>query len=276
MVIDTSWRGRRVFISGDVEFLGHALVNELIRQGAEVVVFVPNRPTGDQLQADFRHQLHLIYGRTDNLFRLHSAMAVHEIGVVFHCAAALTRDQSAEKQELATLLQAAGLYSPHVPVVACFPSSLDHQETEVGHERLSVVRVGEVFGPGDRRGGGIVSHIARALCRGEAIGDWDGPARDFIFVRDVATACLLVAQSTVPPRGGAWIFRSGWSMTDRQMARLMEGVWNTRNPELPPFPRPDNPRGWQPNHTLREALSETLAWYHDLVAAEDHPTRRAA
>lgn len=276
MAGESWWRRRRVFITGDVAFLGRTLMSELLRQGAEIVALVPDRQTRDPLVTGYAGSVHLIYGRTDNLFRLHSAMAIHEIAAVFHCANTNTPETTTDKSEIAALLQAVRMYSSQVPVVACLPASLHSCAVELSDERLSLVRVGEVFGPGDRSADRIVPRTARALCRGESVTGADGPPRDFVFVRDVASACLLAAQPANRPALREWVFRSGWSMSDRQCAALLEEVWNNQHAVLPSFPIPENPLGWKPAYSLLTALRETLAWYHDLVVGETPPTCRAA
>jgi nucleoside-diphosphate-sugar epimerase len=252
------------------------LMSELLRRGAEVVALVPDRQTRDPLVADCAGQIHLIYGRTDNLFRLHSAMAIHEIAAVFHCANANTQENTADKHEIAALLQAVRLYSSQVPVVACLPGASHPCAEELPDERLSIVRVGEVFGPGDRSMARLVPRTARAFCRGESVTLEDVPPRDFVFVRDVVSACLLAAQPMDRPVLREWVFRSGWLMSDRQCVALMEEVWNNQHAVLPSFPIPENPLGWKPAFSPLAAFRETLAWYHDLVVGETRPTRRAA
>jgi nucleoside-diphosphate-sugar epimerase len=167
-------------------------------------------------------------------------MAVHEVTAVFHLAAC----------DAAALLQAVNLYSRRVPVVTARPSPqlslarIDGRQ----QERLSVARFGEVFGPGDRKR----AYPANATPA-------DGPARDFVFVRDAARACLLAAEASVANGPGDHTFRSGWVMTERQMAAAL------RDPsavigasDSAPL---SNPLGWAPAQTFSDALNETLAWH---------------
>jgi nucleoside-diphosphate-sugar epimerase len=169
-------------------------------------------------------------------------MAVYEVTAVFHLAAS---DPSA-------LLQAVNRYSRRVPVVTARPiPHLAIARTEDPHEeRLSVVRFGEVFGPGNRK------HF-----REESAPPTDGPARDFVFIRDAAHACLLAAETAANIGPGNYAFRSGWLLTDRQMAAAIRDVSASRTVEVPDSAPLVNPLGWQPAQSLTEALSETLAWY---------------
>src|SRR5438477_8109894 len=111
---DTSfWRGRKVLVTGCTGFLGGAVARELLARGAEVVGLINEQPAPDLIGAQ-GGRVHLVRGRTDNVFRLHSAMAVHEVSAVFHLAA---HGPFAEDRGTPAVLQAANLYSRRVPVV---------------------------------------------------------------------------------------------------------------------------------------------------------------
>src|SRR4029450_9879653 len=81
-----SWRGRRVLVTGCTGFLGGAVARELFARGAEVVGLINEQPAPNLFGAQSGH-VHFVRRRTDNVFRLHSAMAVHEVSAVFHLAA---------------------------------------------------------------------------------------------------------------------------------------------------------------------------------------------
>lgn len=249
------WRGRRALVTGVTDFLGGAVARELLAQGAEVVGLVQHRPDGELLAG-----LRLVHGRADNVFRLHSAMAVNEVTAVFHLAA---HDPFGDDRGTSALLQAVKLYSRRVPVVAARPvPQLELASTEEPSEgRLSVVRFGEVFGPGDRRLFRAVPAAAREVLRGEPAALSDAPARDFVFVRDAARACLLAAEAAANYGPGDYSFRSGWLLTERQMADAVRAVVAGRAPAVPDSAPADNPLGWKPVQTLADALAETLAWY---------------
>ena len=255
------WRGRRVLVTGCTGFLGGAVARELFAQGAEVVGLVHERPAPDLFGADQGGRVHLIHGRTDNVFRLHSAMAVHEVAAVFHLAA---HDPFAADRGTHAVLQAAKLYSRRVPVVTARP----HQPLalarpdEPSDDRLRVARFGEVFGPGDRKLFRVVPATALGLLTGAAGAvPPDGPPRDFVFVRDAARACLRAAEAAA----GDYPFRSGWLLTDRQMAAAVRDVYAAR-PVVPPDSAPvANPLGWLPEQSLDETLGATVAWYREFL-----------
>ncbi|MBN9120723.1 MAG: NAD(P)-dependent oxidoreductase [Planctomycetes bacterium] len=266
------WHGRKVLVTDCTGFLSGAVARELLARGAEVVGLVDDAPAADFFGPENDGRVHLVRGRTDNVFRLHSAMAVHEVGAVFHLAG---HEPGADRGTPA-VLQAVNLYSRRVPVVAARPLpqlALAHAEDRPD-ERLGVVRFGEVFGPGDHRLSRTVPATAINLLTGDgAPVPPDGPARDFVFVRDAARACLQAAEAGA----GEYAFRSGWLMTDRQMAAAVREAFAGRTAEVPDSAPIVNLLGWRPRQALGAALAETLGWYREFLrAGRAVPVRAAA
>lgn len=264
------WHGRRVLVTGCSGFLGGAVARELVARGAEVVGLVQTAPPPDHFGPD-PGRVRLLNGRPDNVFRLHSALAVHEISCVFHLAA---RDPFGADRATPALVQAMGMYSHRVPVVAARPfAPLGIADPEARDDRIAVARFGEVFGPGDRKPLRAVPAAALAYHAGDPGAARPGPARDFVFVRDAARALLLVAEA-VPVEGpGDYPFRSGWHLTDAKVAAAARAAAEGREPVVPDTAPPTNPLGWAPSVTLAAALAETVAWYRGRGRAA---VRRAA
>jgi nucleoside-diphosphate-sugar epimerase len=264
------WRGRRALVTGATGFLGGAVARELLAQGAEVVGLVQHRPDTELLAG-----LRLVHGRADNVFRLHSAMAVNEVTAVFHLAA---HDPFGDDRGTSALLQAVNLYSRRVPVVAArpLPALALARTEEPGEGRMSVARFGEVFGPGDRKLFRAVPAAAREVLHGEPAALTEGLARDFAFVRDAARACLLAAEAAANSGPGDHHFRSGWLLTERQMADAVRAVAAGRTPDVPDSAPVDNPLGWKPEQTLAAALTEALAWYRTHLPPTAGTLRAAA
>lgn len=250
------WRGRKVLVTGCTGFLGGAVARELFARGASVVGLINETPATNLFGSQQGGRVHLVRGRADNTFRLHSAMAVHEVAAVFHLA----------PTEPGAVLAAVNLYSRRVPVVTARPLQqlALAQAAEHRDERLGVVRCGEVFGPGDRKLFRVVPASAISLLTGEVVPlPVEGPAREFVFVRDAARACLRAAEAGP----GEYAFHSGWLMTDRQMTAAVRDACAGRPVEVPDSAPVTNPLEWQPQQSPGEALNETLAWYREFLRA---------
>lgn len=268
---DTSiWHNKRVFITGCTGFLGGAVARELLANGADVVGLVRDRSRANEFASEHAEgRFHIVHGQAEDIFRLHSAMAVYEVSAVFHLA---TTNPHA-------VVQATKLYSNRVPLVTALPlQQLALAQTHDAREAsLSVARFGELFGPGDRKLARIVPATALGLLAGQSVSPADGPARDFVFVRDAARACLQVAEDFAARGPSEYSFRSGWLLTDRQMCSALRDVLVDRAVELPESAPPSNPMNWQPAQPFAEGLNETLAWCREIVRATSFtPIRKAA
>jgi CDP-glucose 4,6-dehydratase len=269
------WPGRRVLVTGCTGLLGGAVVRELLGRGAEVVGLVRDR-AGD---AEFtRHKLagkaHVLHGRVEDTFRIHSALAVYEVGAVFHLAAG---DPNQPDRGTATVLEAVRRYDPRIPVVLAKPAGEPEVPGQPPPVPLGVARFGELFGGGDRK----VFRVVPATVVGLITGDRgapaaDGPARDFVFVRDAARACLVLADA-VARRPGVHLaeaaFRSGWALTDREMAAAVRDAFAGRVPHLPRTDAPANPLGWEPVESFPDAVGATIAWYREFLRTRFFGTR---
>lgn len=283
----TPWRGRRVLVTGCTGFLGGAVVRELLSRGAEVVGLIRDRAS----DAEFaRHRLtgrvHVIHGRVEDAFRIHSALAVYEVQTVLHLA---TADPSLLDRGTTTVLEAVRRYDPRVAVVVASPTAAPDAAARaplVPSVPVGIARFGELFGGGDRKTFRVVPATIMGLLTGDRnVPAFDSPRRDFVFVQDAARACLRLAES-VADRPGPHIedvaFRSGWSMGDREMAAAIRDVFAHRFAELALEPVAPNPLGWIPKISLTEAVAETINWYREFLRTRffgtkpSAPTHRAA
>src|SRR5439155_12013949 len=153
------WRGRRVLVTGCTGLLGGAVVQELLAHGAVVVGLVRDRAAADSFA---RHRLtgriHVVHGRVEDAFRIHSALAVYEVQSIFHLAGT---DPDRLDRGTATVLDAVRRYDARVPVVMARPSGASPLAIPPGV--LGVARFGELFGSGDRKVSRIVPATAIGL-----------------------------------------------------------------------------------------------------------------
>ncbi|MBX9628548.1 MAG: NAD(P)-dependent oxidoreductase [Gemmataceae bacterium] len=289
------WAGRRVLVTGCTGFLGSAVTGELLAAGAGVVGLVRDRAAAERFA---RHavtgRVWAIHGRAEDLFRIHSALAVHEVGAVFHLAAT---NPHRPDPGAAAVVEAVRRYDPRTPVVIARlelasggrqpPDGRTHQGADAPRSPIpvGVARFGELFGPGDRKTFPIVSATVLGLLAGNPTPPSAGDTpRDFVHVTDAARACLLLAEHLMvrpDAQRKDVTFRSGWVFTDRAMAAAVREAFAGR--AVPPTgPSPANPLGWSPATTFADALAETAAWYRKSAGprlAEPAPAdapRRAA
>lgn len=140
---------------------------------------------------------------------------------------------------------------------------------------LSILRPFTFFGPleGKHKFVPFVASKARqkepiALTRGEQI-------RDYLYVEDVASACIALAATGTPPAGGVFNVGSGQPMTLREFgnsaARAAGGDLDLMNWGARPYrldevmsvvadpSRLKAATGWHPRVTLEEGLQRTVA-----------------
>ena len=269
------WHQRSVLVTGCTGFLGGAVARELLKNGATVVGLVRDRTRAAEFSSEItKGRFRMVLGRAEDAGRLHASMVIHETSAVFHLA---DTDRG-----LAAAVRAVGLYSPQVPVITARPAadSCKHDENGSQAYRLGIARFGEVFGPRDRKRFHTIPKVIRATLSGDDPGPTSGPARDFVFVRDAARACLHLAEevlATSHPMDCE--FRTGWEFTDAAMTEMIAAAVAGQLPSAPSVV-PGNPHGWQPEIPLPDALRETVEWFKRAIASEAIPStgpiRRAA
>ena len=260
------WQGRRVLVTGCAGFLGGAVARAVLDRGADVVGLVHQSPT-DLPRYRAPGKFHTIRGRAEDTFRIYSALAVHEIDAVFHLA---TGPVFAADRVAGAVVEAVRRFDSAIPVVIAHPDDglrLAQQKVPVP---LGVARFGEVFGPGDRK----PFRTVPATLNGDSRRP-DGSPRDFVYLDDAATACLALAEALTPhPSLRDETFRSGWSLTDRQMATAVRDAIEGRPALLLAAKPQTNPFDWQPSRSFADAMTETIAWYRPAEATS--PTLRRA
>ena len=143
--------------------------------------------------------------------------------------------------------------------------------------RVSVLRIGMVYGPGQADRSKLIPSVTTALLRGE-----DPPASsgqrlvDWVFVDDVVDAFLCAAGITTRP-GTVVDICSGEPITIREtlerLTRIVGGAGSPRFGALPDRvadvaqigdPRPAAERiGWRPTTRLDDGLRRTVDWYSE-------------
>lgn len=152
---------------------------------------------------------------------------------------------------------------------------------------VCVTRCGNFFGGGDINRSRIVPGTVRSILEGKApIIRSDGTyVRDYIYVRDGATACMLLAQKMreADLLGEAFNFSYEVRLTAREMvekilalmgrADLAPVVLDEAKNEIPEqyldSAKARRVLGWRPSFGLEEGLRETIRWYEERIGREE-------
>jgi nucleoside-diphosphate-sugar epimerase len=284
----SQWRGRRVLVTGCTGFLGAAVTAELLNQQAHVIGLIRDRNMGAMFAREREAGLfHLIHGRIENTFRIHSAVAIHEVSAIFHLAHESAEpkassmpsevSQIADDRGTAAVLRAAALHHPRLPVIVAKPVNQlrilnsDVERATIPH---GIARFGELFGGTDRGMSRVVPRTIATLLARETGVAIEGSARDFVFIRDAARACLAVAEAV---GSGSYpldvTFRSGWELTEAEMTRVIGDVFAGRKPKVAFEETPANPFGWRPASSFDAAVTETIEGYRESARSRAETTR---
>jgi len=150
---------------------------------------------------------------------------------------------------------------------------------------VCVTRCGNVYGGGDLHWDRVVPGTIRSVLRGERpIIRSDGTlTRDYLYVEDIVTAYILLAERMDDPalHGEAFNFGMNDPKTTLEMVETICRVAGRKN--LEPIILDEAPNeilhqyldstkatltlGWKPAWSLEDGLRETLAWYRDFLGA---------
>ena len=294
--------GRRVLVTGGTGFIGSRLVERLGSLGADIHQAV-RRP----LPVDNAHVVDL--GDPDACLAL-----VDEVRplVVFHLASLVSGAREAglvvpmmraNEGFAVNLMAAVAQAAPHTRVVLAGSieenlggdgsvpaspyiaaklgaTSYARMFARLWDLRVTVLRIGMVYGPGQADTTKLVPSVILALLKGENPPVGSGRRLlDWVFVDDVVDAFVLAAGDSTPP-GTVVDVCSGEPITIREtLDRLTDIVGGTAAPRFGVIPdrvadiaQIGDPAaaaavmGWRPTTDLDEGLRRTVRWYRD------HPT----
>jgi CDP-glucose 4,6-dehydratase len=144
---------------------------------------------------------------------------------------------------------------------------------------IGITRFCNIYGGGDLNWSRIVPGTIRSVLRGERpIIRSDGTlVRDYIYVKDVTSAYILLAERLDDPSIKGQAFNFGLDEPKSVLEIVREIIEISDYPDLEPiilrqelkeikrqYLSSEKARkllGWRPNYTFREGLKETMEWY---------------
>jgi CDP-glucose 4,6-dehydratase len=183
--------------------------------------------------------------------------------------------------------QAALPYEETAPLLGRFPYDVSKSCADLLAQSyaatyglpVAITRCGNFFGGGDLNFSRIVPGTILSILRGEPpVIRSDGTyIRDYLYVRDGARACLVLAEQMAARdfRGEAFNFSYEVRLTAREMVDRLLALLDRRDltPTILYDARNEIPHqylsarkarevlGWRPAYGLEEGLRETIAWY---------------
>jgi CDP-glucose 4,6-dehydratase len=148
---------------------------------------------------------------------------------------------------------------------------------------ITVARCGNIYGGGDLNWSRIVPSAVRSVLRGERpVIRSDGHfVRDYLYVKDAASAYLRLAELTGPELSAeAFNFGADARRTVLELVALIQRMMGRTDlqPDIRNEARAEireqwlsarkaaDRLGWHPAHTLESGLQETITWYRDWFA----------
>jgi CDP-glucose 4,6-dehydratase len=149
---------------------------------------------------------------------------------------------------------------------------------------VTIARCGNIFGGGDLHWNRLVPGTIRALARGERprIRSDGAYVRDYLYVKDAASAYLVLAEHAADPgvRGEAFNFSAACPKTVLEVVACISELMGKQHirPDILNEVRNEIPAqvlaterararlGWCPRYGLAEGLAETIDWYRAFLA----------
>lgn len=292
---------RRCLVTGAGGFVGAAICRALLAHGA--IVHGTLRPNGSRWRLDALPELRTLAVDLRNGDAVVAAIAESRPNFVFHAACHNARRYD---DPLAAIVESDVLTTAHL-LDACaeagigrlvhLASSLEGSDALRGrtkaaatdlvrhqsqHGRLSALAIApfHVYGPWESPDR-LVPTAIRAAVLGEPMRlTGDAAARDFVFVDDLATACLAAAKCPAPD-GVRIEIGSGIARTNRQLLDAVESVTGrdiqveekpyplrATDHGAPRFADPKPARrllGWRPTTSLTAGLDRTVRWMRETL-----------
>ncbi len=185
-------------------------------------------------------------------------------------------------------------YTEDAPLLACHPydvskacaERLAHTYAITYQLPVAITRCANLYGGGDLNWNRVVPGTMRSVLYGERpiIRSDGSPMRDYLYVRDAVTGYLRLAEALDASALYGQAFNFGMDAPQTVLGIVRAIIAISDHPELEPrilneasneiqaqylsSDKAGRLLGWEPAHTLPEALQETLAWYRAFLKRE--------
>ena len=185
-------------------------------------------------------------------------------------------------------------YTEQAPLQACHPYDVSKACAEMLARTYAVTyglgaaitRCANLYGGGDLNWNRIVPGTMRSVIYGDRpIIRSDGSlVRDYVYVQDAIAGYLKLAQALNDPRVKGEAFNFGMDQPKSVLEIVKAVIATSDHPEIKPVILDEAPNeiqaqylssakagrllGWEPAHTLEDALTKTYAWYKAFLAHE--------
>lgn len=308
---------KNVLVTGMNGFIGSALALRLLRDGCSVVGFVRDR--NYKSRRDLHDKTSIVYGDLADTDAVRYAVTKYEVDTIFHLGAItvlrmatvdpLTCYQSnvigtvnvleaarsanhVRKVVVASSDKAYGTHDelPYVEDMALLPSDpystskscTDLIARSYAHTYdmdISVIRAGNVFGPGDLNRSRLIPGSILRILDGQRPVIYKGVGaykREFLFIDDVVDAYVKVCERGI--KGEAYnVGGSGFQTIIRTVEMLIEASGMAIEPEILEKDFIEikeqyldatklQTLGWKCRFPIQDGIAQTMPWYREYHA----------
>lgn len=306
------WQGRPVLVTGASGFVGSHLVKKLISEKSKVITLSqkglkPRISTIDEI------------GSVENFGILNNIIKKYKVNTIFHLAAQpivevgqanplstfevnirgtwnileAARENNIQKVIVASTVHVYG-DNPKVPFKEeYFPQPSRPYETSKACADLlaqsfadtydlpvEIPRFVNIYGPGDLNFSRLIPKVIKSILSGEQPEVWDiGSIRDFLYIDDVITAYLMLAEKKLDGGKRLRVFNFGTGkpikiydlvlkiikLSNKKINLKMEKLPEERSNEIKKqyvsIAKAKRELNWYPKISLGKGLAETFNWY---------------
>lgn len=186
-------------------------------------------------------------------------------------------------------------YTEDAPLLGCHPydvskacaDMLTHTYANTYGTPVTVTRCANMYGGGDLNWNRIVPGTIRSVLLGQrpVIRSDGTPKRDYVYVRDIVSAYLVLAEAMEGGKFKGEAFNFGIDSPKTALEMVQTILRISGHLDLEPFVMNNAPNeiqnqylsserarhflGWSPCYSLEEGLRETIAWYRDFLGLSE-------